>query len=169
VAFLGMSAGLDQANLTVRLARDDEADATFRYALFAAARASETPLMPVDPAARDFLLGMQFRSMNATYRRDYPLARWEIVELAGAPVGLLVTDVGDARVTFVDIAFSPEVQGRGLATAVMTRALEEPRRLGLPAEVNVLAQNVASLRLCERLGFVKVEEAPPFVRLEWRS
>ncbi len=51
----------------------------------------------------------------------------------------------------------------------MTMALEEPRRLGLPARVNVLEQNVASLRLRERLGFVQADKSPPFVRLEWRG
>jgi hypothetical protein len=51
----------------------------------------------------------------------------------------------------------------------MLRALEEPRRLGLPARVSVLMHNIASLRLCERLGFVRAEESPPFVRLEWTA
>ncbi len=84
-------------------------------------------------------------------------------------MGLLVTDVGNRCITYVDIELSPRVQGRGLATRVMTQALEEARRLGLPARVNVLAQNEASLRLCDRIGFVKVGEQPPFVLLEWRA
>ncbi len=155
--------------LTFRLARDDEADRTFLYALFVATRAAEMAAMPIDAAAKDFLLRAQYRSMTATYRHDYPGARWEVVELMGEPVGRLVTDVGDRFVTYVDIAISPSAQGRGLATRLMTMALEEPRRLGLPAQVNVLERNVASLRLCERLGFVRVDESPPFVRLEWRG
>ena len=47
-------------------------------------------------------------------------------------------------------------------------ALDEPRRLGLPARVTVLMTNAASLGLCERLGFVRRNETPPFVELEWR-
>ncbi len=97
--------------------------------------------MPIDAAAKDVLLRMQYRSMTATYRHEYPTARWEVVELAGEPVGLLVTDVGDSCITYVDIALSPRAQGRGLATRLMTQALEEARRLGLPARVNVLTQN----------------------------
>jgi GNAT superfamily N-acetyltransferase len=155
--------------LTLRPARDDEADRAFLYALFVATKAAETAAMPVDAAAREFLLRMQYRSMTATYRRDYPNARWEVAEHIGEPVGRLITDVGDLCVTYVDIALSPRAQGRGLATRLMTQALGEPRRLGLPARVNVLAQNAESLRLCQRLGFVRLEEAPPFVRLEWRA
>ena len=92
-----------------------------------------------------------------------------MVEFEGQPVGRLMTDVRDRRVAYVDIAILPSAQGRGLATRLMLRALEEPRRLGLPARVCVLAQNVASLKLCERLGFVRLEEVSPFVWLEWRG
>ena len=53
---------------------------------------------------------------------------------------------GIALSTYVDIALAPQAQGRGLATGVMMQALEVPRRLGLPARVNVLAQNAASLK-----------------------
>jgi GNAT superfamily N-acetyltransferase len=156
-------------DLTLRPVRDDDADGAFLYSLFAATKATDMAAMPVDAAAKDFLLRVQYQSMTSTYRRDYPGARWEVIELAREPFGRLITDVGDRCVTYVDIALLPGAQGRGLATRVMTRALEEPRRLGLPARVNVLEHNVASLRLCERLRFVRLRESPPFVHLEWRA
>jgi GNAT superfamily N-acetyltransferase len=165
----GMSLSPADDAPTLRPARDDEADRTFLYALFVSTKAADMVAMPVDAAGKDFLLQMQYRSMRATYRHDYPGALWEVVELAGEPVGLLVTHVGDRCVTFVNIALLPRAQGRGLATRVMMQALEEPRRRGLPARANVLAQNAASLRMCERVGFVKVGESPPFVQLEWRG
>jgi GNAT superfamily N-acetyltransferase len=165
---MGMSLSPADDAVTLRAVRDDEADRAFLYALFVATKAADTAAMPIDAAGKDFLLSMQYRSMTATYRRDYPAARWEVIELAGGPVGLLITDVGDQCVLYVDIELSPRAQGRGLATRVMTRALEEPRRLGLPARVNVLTQNAASLKLCQRIGFVQVAQTPPFVELEWR-
>jgi GNAT superfamily N-acetyltransferase len=155
--------------LTLRPARDNEDDAAFFLALFAATKAPEMAAMPIDAKAKDFLLRAQHRSMTETYRREYPNARWEVIELEGEPVGRLVTNVGVACVTYIDIAILPQTQARGLARRVMLRALEEPRRLGLPARVSVLMHNVASLRLCERLGFVRAEETPPFVRLEWTA
>ncbi len=163
-----MSLSSAEATLTVRLARDTEADEKFLYELFVAARSAELADMPIDAAGKDFLLRMQYRSKIATYRQAYPAARWEVVELAGEPVGLLVTDVGDRYVTYVDIALAAEAQGRGLATRVMMQALEEPRRLGLSARVNVLEQNAASLKLVERLGFRRLAESPPFVQFEWK-
>jgi GNAT superfamily N-acetyltransferase len=154
--------------LSFRLSRDDERDRAFLFGVFAAMRAADMAAMPIDAAGKDFLLRAQYRSMTETYRRDYPEARWQIVEHDGEPVGLLIAHVGERCVTYVDIALLQEVQGRGLATRLMRRALEEPQRLGLPARVTVLATNVASLRLCERLGFARLHEAPPFVELEWR-
>jgi GNAT superfamily N-acetyltransferase len=153
--------------LTLRNARNDERDAAFVFALFAATRGAEMAAAPIDAKAKDFLMRAQYRSMTETYRREYPNARWEVIELDGEPVGRLVTDVGEACVTYVDIAILPHAQGRGLGRRVMLKALEEPRRLGLVARVSVLMYNIASLRLCESVGFVRTEESPPFVRLEW--
>lgn len=153
--------------LTLRKAREDEDDAAFVFALFAATRAHEMAAMPIDAKAKAFLVRAQYRSMTETYRREYPNARSEIVEFEGRPVGRLITCVGDACVTYVDIAILPEAQGRGLARRVMLEALEEPRRLRLPARANVLMHNVASLRLCESVGFVRTGESLPYVRLEW--
>jgi GNAT superfamily N-acetyltransferase len=162
-----MSLSSAEAVLSLRLARDSEADEKFLYELFVATRSAELAEMPIDAAGKDFLLRMQYRSKNATYRQAYPAARREVVELGGELVGLLVTDVGDRCVTFVDIALAAQAQGRGLATRLMMQALEEPRRLGVPARVNVLEQNAASLKLVARLGFRRLGETPPFVEFEW--
>ncbi len=154
--------------LTLRPARDDDEDRAFLFGLFVATKAAEMAAAPLDSVAKNFLLSAQYRSMTESYRRDYPNARWEVAEIDGEPVGLLVAHVGDAYVTYVDIALLPQTQGRGLATRLMLQVLEEPSCLGLPARVTVLATNVASLRLCERLGFARRNETPPFVELEWK-
>lgn len=154
---------------TLTMRPETTADTPFLFTLFAAAKAAEMALMPTDAAGKQFLLRMQFRSMTATYRQLYPGARFEIVELDGEPVGRLVTDVQRDCVYYVDIAVVPRRQRGGLATALMTAVLEEPRRLGLPGRVKVLAGNTASLRLCERLGMSLRAELPPFVELEWQA
>jgi ribosomal protein S18 acetylase RimI-like enzyme len=150
----------------VRPASDD--DDAFLYALFVATRSNDLAAAPLDAAGKDFLLRMQYRSMKETYRHHYPTARHEIIELASEPIGQILTDVGACRVAYVDIALLPSARGRGLATALMRRMLEEPRRLGIPARAYVLATNQASLRLFGRLGFVKQADAPPFVQLVWQ-
>jgi GNAT superfamily N-acetyltransferase len=125
--------------------------------------------MPLDETGRTSLLRMQFRSMTETYRHAFPNARFDIVELDGAPIGHLVTDVQADCVYYVDIALLPERQGGGIATTLMNAVLEEPRQLGLPARVKVLSTNTASLRLCQRLGMTLRADIPPYVELEWRA
>jgi len=144
------------------------ADTNFLFSLFAAGKRDEIAMMPLDDAGRQFLLDMQFRSMTVTYRRQFPNARFEIVELDSIPVGRLVTDVQADCVYYVDIALLPQRQGGGIATALMNAVLEEPRRLGLPGRVKVLSTNIASQRLCRRIGMTLRQEIPPFVELEWR-
>lgn len=155
--------------LTVRPEAGDDADAAFLFALFASTKAAEMALMPLDDNGKTFLLRMQFRSMTATYRQQFPDARFEIVELDGMPIGRLVTDVQADCVYYVDIALLPERRGGGIATALMTAVLDEPRRLGLPGRVKVMSTNVASLRLCQRLGMTLRANIPPLVELEWRA
>lgn len=155
--------------LTVRPEAGNDADAAFLFALFASTKAAEMALMPLDGNGKMFLLRMQFRSMTATYRQQFPDARFEIVELDGMPIGRLVTDVQADCVYYVDIALLPERRGGGIATALMTAVLDEPRRLGLPGRVKVMSTNVASLRLCQRLGMTLRANIPPLVELEWRA
>lgn len=155
--------------LGMRLEAEDDADAAFLFTLFASTKAADMAHMPLDEAGKAYLLRMQFRSMTATYRQQYPNARFEIVMLDGSPIGRLITDVQADCVYFVDIALLPERHGGGLATTLMTAALDEARRLGLPGRVKVLTSNLASLRLCHRLGMTLRAEMLPFVELEWRT
>lgn len=153
--------------LTLRAETD--ADTDFLFALFAATKAPDMALMPVDDTVKAHLLQMQYRSMTMTYHSQYPQARFEIVELDGTPTGRLITDVRADCVYYVDIALLPERRMGGLATALMLAVLEEPRRRGVPGRVKVMGTNMASLRLCQKLGMVVRGQVPPFVELEWRG
>jgi GNAT superfamily N-acetyltransferase len=155
--------------LTMRPEAENAADAAFLFHLFAGTKADEMALMPLDDAGKAFLLRAQYRSMATTYCQQFPNARFEIVALDGIPVGRLITDVQADCVYYVDIALLPERRRGGLATALMTAVLQEPRALGLPARVKVMSGNIASLRLCQRLGMTLRAEIPPFVELEWRA
>ncbi len=145
----------------------DGSDEAFLYRLFASHKLPEMAAMPLDEAGKTLLLRMQYHAMSATYRNEFPAARFDIVETEGQPIGRLITDATSERVYFVDIAILPDRQGGGVATALMRAALEEVRRLGVPGRVQVLASNAASLRLCEKLGMAAVAQEPPYVTLEW--
>jgi GNAT superfamily N-acetyltransferase len=156
---------------TVRLrpAAGGVSEEAFVYLLFASSRAAEMALMPISPADKEFLLQVQFRSMNDTYRKNYPAARYDIIELDRWPVGRIVTEVRTSCIYYVDFALLPQAQGIGIGTTVLAAALEEPRRLGLPARLRSFSHNWAARRLYDKLGFTVIAEEPPQVVLEWRA
>ena len=153
----------------LRPAAGGVSEEAFLYLLFATNRQAEMALMPISPADKEFLLQVQFRSMNDTYRKNYPAARYDIIELDRWPVGRIVSEVQIDCVYYVDFALLPQVQGIGIGTTVLAAALEEPRRLGLPARLRSFSYHWSARRLYDRLGFVVVSEQPPQVVLEWRA
>lgn len=155
--------------MTVRPEADDGSDEPFLFNLFVSQKLPDMALMPLDAAGKEQLLRMQYRSMSASYHGQFPQARFEIVQLNGLRAGRLITDVTAERVYYVDIAILPQCQGGGVATALMTAVLDEPRRLGVPGRVKVMASNFASLRLCEKIGFTVAGQEPPYADLEWRA
>jgi len=158
-----------QGTVGLRPAAGGVSEEAFLYLLFASNRAAEMALMPISPADKEFLLQVQFRSMNETYRNNYPTARYDIIELDRWPVGRVVTEVQTDCVYYVDFALLPQAQGIGIGTTVLAAALEEPRRLGLPARLRCFSYHWQARRLYDRLGFVVVFEQPPQVVLEWRA
>ena len=155
--------------MSIRPEAADGSDEPFLFHLFASHKLPEMAFMPLDDTGKEQLLRMQYRSMTATYHGQFPDARFDIVTLDGCPAGRLITDVNAERVYYVDIAMLPEIQGGGVATALMNAVLEEPRRLGLPGRVKVMGGNFASLRLCEKVGFIVAGQEPPYIDLEWRA
>jgi RimJ/RimL family protein N-acetyltransferase len=152
---------------TVVLRPERAADAAFLERLFRACALPDLARMPADEAVKDALVRMQVASQAATYRRQFPAARFDIVELGGEPIGRIVVDPGGAAACIVDFALLPERQRRGLGSAILAGVLQwfaQPKRR---VTCTVLASNEPSLRMCRRVGFVPAGADPAFVRLEW--
>ncbi|HUC12094.1 MAG TPA: GNAT family N-acetyltransferase [Stellaceae bacterium] len=161
--------GTRHGTVGLRPARGGPSEEAFSYLLFASNRAAEMALMPISPADKEFLLQVQFRSMNETYRQNFPAARYEIIELDRWPVGRLVSEIQADCVYFIDFTLLPQAQGLGIGTTVLAGALEEPRRLGLPARLRSFTHHRPALRLYHKLGFVVIAKEPPQLVLEWRG
>lgn len=153
----------------LRPAAGGPSEEAFLYLLFASNRAAEMALMPLAQNHKEFLLQVQFRSMNETYRRNFPDARYEIIEIDRWPIGRIVSEVQPHCVYYIDFALLPQAQGIGIGTTVLEAALEEPRRLGLPARLRSFSYNPAAQRIYDKLGFRALAEQPPYVLLEWRA
>jgi RimJ/RimL family protein N-acetyltransferase len=143
-------------------------DAAFLANLFRSAAGRDLALMPVDDAMKDQLLRLQFASQTATYRAQFPAARFDIIEQGGEPIGRIVIDPGTEAGCIVDIALAPDRRARGLGAAILAAVLERFARFGQRVRCQVLEGNEPSLRMCHRVGFRQTGHVPPFVHLEWR-
>ena len=153
----------------LRPAAGGASEEAFLYLLFASNRAPEMALMPLSQHHKEFLLQVQFRSMNETYRRNFPKARYQLIELDRWPVGRIVSEVQCDCVYYIDFALLPQAQGIGIGTTVLSAALEEARHLGLPARLRSFSYHLAAQRLYSKLGFRMMAEEWPYLLLEWRA
>jgi len=162
---------------TVRLRPEGPEDTDFLLAVFRAHAATDLGML--DARTLDGLARMQFNARAASYRAQYPDARHDIIETVGqglgpespglrpwTPLGRLVLDIGAEAACIVDFALRPDATGRGLGVSILGSALARLVPPGRPTRCMVLAGNEASLRMCQRVGFRIVGDAPPFLRLE---
>jgi ribosomal protein S18 acetylase RimI-like enzyme len=153
---------------TLKLRPESEADAAFLFALHETVKGPELAPLTIPDQVRRQLLEMQYRAMMASYRAEFPAARFEVVTLDEAPIGRLITDDSQGWFHIVHVALLPEWRNRGISTVLMTTVLAEPRRQGLRCEATVALDNVASQSLWSRLGFTERERDAINLIVEWR-
>jgi ribosomal protein S18 acetylase RimI-like enzyme len=152
--------------LRLRPERDD--DLAFRLRLFRDSR-PELALLPLPSPMLDQVVDFQFRAQTMSYRAQFPRARFDIIELDGAPIGRIVVDRPGSAIHIVDQALTPQYRNRGLGSTIMGALMREAGEAGLPVRLTVAPSNQPSLRLYLRLGFRTVETGPTHIALEWRS
>jgi N-acetylglutamate synthase-like GNAT family acetyltransferase len=143
-------------------------DEIFLYELYVAIRGPIFALAPITPNQREHLLRMQFRAQLSSYTQQFPNSCYHLVLLDSKPVGRLwVAPAGDAFL-LVDIAIHPNVQSKGLGTALVQRLQQEAQNAKLPIRSTVDRFNPGSLRFHQRLGFQIVREDQLQYYMEWR-
>jgi ribosomal protein S18 acetylase RimI-like enzyme len=150
----------------VNLRPEREEDQEFRFGLFCDSRPTEFALL-LSPVAFRQIMRFQFQAQTMSYRAEFPGARFDIIELAGHPIGRIVVDRPGSRLHIVDQAIVPALRNQGVGTAIMRALMEEARTARVPVRLKAASSNDPSLRLYLRLGFVPVETVPLYVELEW--
>src|SRR5262249_48771764 len=150
----------------LRPERDDDRD--FRYRLFCDSRQPEFALMLPPPVFQQ-VMAHQFQAQTVSYREQFPRARFDIIELAGRPIGRIVVDRPGTAPDIAAQSIIPELRNQGIGTAIMRALMEEARGSDLPVQLEVASENDPSLRLYLRLGFEPIETAPLYIRLLWRA
>lgn len=142
-------------------------DRDFRYRLFCDSRQPEFALL-LPPDVFRQVMGHQFHAQTISYRAEFPQARFDIIELAGRPIGRIVIDRPGTMLHIVDQAIVPELRSRGIGTAIMHALMGEAAAAHLPVRLKVASSNDPSMRLYLRLGFVPIESVPLYIELEWK-
>lgn len=151
----------------LRLRPEQEQDQAFRFQLFCESRPAEFALLQFEPAVFDQLMRFQFQAQTLSYRADFPNARFDIIELNGAPIGRIVVDRPGTVLHIVDQAIVPSLRSRGLGTTIMKALMDEAGAAGLPVRLKVALSNDPSMRLYLRLGFKPIHSEPLHVEMEW--
>jgi RimJ/RimL family protein N-acetyltransferase len=150
--------------LTLRPERDE--DKEFRYRLFCDSRQPEFALLLAPPAYQQ-VMAHQFHAQTVSYRTQFPHARFDIIEMAGEPIGRLVVDRPGPMLHLIDQAIVPAQRNRGIGTAIMQALMDEARTANVPVRLEVSSQNDPSMRLYLRLGFVPVGHLHTYIEMEW--
>jgi RimJ/RimL family protein N-acetyltransferase len=150
----------------VRLRPECDEDRDFRYRLFCDSRQPEFALL-LPPEVYRQVMAHQFHAQTVSYREQFPQARFDIIELAGQPIGRIVVDRPGDRLHIIDQAIVPELRGRGVGTAIMRALMDEAAALHVPVTLQVASSNDPSMRLYLRLGFVPTGTAQLYIELAW--
>ena len=149
---------------TLRAVRADDAD--FLYRLYASTRADELAALGWTDAEREGFLRMQFEAQQRHYRAHFAAARFDVIELAGTPIGRLTVERSADAIHVIDIALLPERRGQQIGGGLLREIQDEAAASGRTVRIRVERRNPAS-RLYRRLGFTPVRDEGIHVLLEW--
>jgi len=153
------------AHVSLRPVTDE--DREFLLALYGSTREAELAQLPWDAEQRDAFVRMQFAAQTASYHGANPDASFDVVEVAGEPVGRLSVDRRAEMVHVIEISVAPGFRGAGIGSGLLRRLQDEAAASSRGVSVYVEVHNPAQ-RLYERLGFVPVAEVGVHRLLEWR-
>jgi len=143
-------------------------DEPFLRRLYASTRAEELSVLDGSEEQKQAFLALQFDAQDRHYRARFPLARFDVIERDGVPVGRLCVDRSEGAIHVVDLALLPAHRGGGLGSALLRRLQREAATRGSAVVLHVVRTNPA-LRLYARLGFHVLHHEAIHVEMVWRA
>jgi GNAT superfamily N-acetyltransferase len=143
-------------------------DEAFLLQIYASVRADELAQVPWSEAQREAFVRMQFEAQQLHYQTHNPTATHDIILLDQHRIGRLYVARREREIRILDITILPEHRNSGWGTPLIKSLMEEAATAGKPLNIYVESYN-PSLRLFERLGFVKSEGDGVNLLMEWRA
>jgi len=153
---------------TVTLRAAKPADEAFIFSLYASTRDEELAPLPWTGAQKDAFLRMQSAAQQASYRRNWAHADFQVIEVDERPAGRLYVARTRDEIRVLDISLLPQHRGAGIGSGLLAGLLSEGEASGRPVRLHVLATNRA-LGLYRRLGFTTVGSDGMYLALESSS
>ncbi len=141
--------------MDIALQTEAEADIPFLLGLYTESRAEEMSLVPWTSEQKKVFLESQFLAQRSHYYQHYQGAAFDLILLAGVPVGRLYVHRG-IEIRLMDIIVSPEYQKRGIAKWCFEQLFIEARESGLNITLHVEINNHAR-DWYKRMGFTELE------------
>lgn len=142
-----------RAPLALRLST--EHDEEFIQQLFACSAGAGLPAE---------LLAWQSRLQRLQYQQVFPAVRFNLILLAGDPIGrLYVAHTPDALV-LLEITIIPRYRGQGIGSSLIRNLLNDAARLRIPVQLKV-RKDSAARRLYRRVGFIEAGEDDLFISM----
>jgi len=82
-------------------------------------------------------------------------------------IGWLVTAEDNGALRLVDIAILTSWRGRGIGRHLLEQVQANASAMSVSVVLHVISSNPAR-RLYERMGFVVVEQEPPYLAMRWQ-
>jgi ribosomal protein S18 acetylase RimI-like enzyme len=141
-------------------------DLSFLFEVYASTREQELSIVPWDASQKLAFLRMQFEAQDRYYRAQFPDASFDLILLAGRPVGRLLVDRPEDEIRVVDISLHLESRGVGIGGAFLGDLITEARLTNKPIRLHVERSNRA-LGLYRRLGFKTIGEGDLYDLMEF--
>ena len=160
---------VDRYDPRVLLRPVQPADQEFLLALYADTRREEMATTGWPQQQIDEFLRMQFDAQRLDYARRFPDSDHDLVLAHGVPVGRIWVERGSKEIRLLDLAILSSHRNRGIGSKLLRGLQAEARRSQRPLRHSVLKQNLAALRLYQRLDFVVVGDLATHHLMEWRD
>lgn len=148
---------------TLRPARPE--DRPFLREVYASTRLEELAPVPWTEPQKLAFLAQQFDAQDRDYRGKFPAETFQVIELAGRPIGRIYLHRTPEELELVDIALLPAHRGRGFGRHLLGELLAESERTQRPVRLYVEKFNPA-LAWYRRLGFVEIGDFEVYLKLE---
>ncbi len=143
--------------MPITLREETVEDQLFLLEVYASTRAQEMALVPWSDEQREAFVRSQFEAQHSYYQAQFPDASYQVIMVEGERAGRVYVLRESEAIRILDITLLPQHRNLGIGTSLIREILAEGDQAGKP--VNIWVENFnPSLKLFERLGFVRVQE-----------